>query len=154
MFETGQGCNCYAFFELSSDETSVSLGRFQYKWLFTAPDAMSDIEFDITWCERFIPTLSAPVTYMGTMYPAGHADPDPSHWTYIDKMWHYADTGDDNSDVFEVTEPSSNGTTDICCMRCCVTDWPGFKDAAPDGDDDDMDDTLPDLPVCEDATCP
>lgn len=121
--DDGQGCDCIASRSLSEDETSYSIERFKYKFRFTHPSVSRS--FEITWCERFIPTLSD-----------GSPDPDEAHWTYTPKSWSYEDTGDDDSDVFERTEPDDNGTIDICCIRCCVTD--------PEH---------PDTP-CEEATCP
>jgi hypothetical protein len=94
-YDTGQGCNCSAVMNLSDDETSYSIQRFKYKFLFDAAESA----FTIYWTERFTPDdMSGPTDTAKSESQAA---------------------GDTESSEFEVTEDAcpSNGTVDIVNIR-------------------------------------
>lgn len=155
---TGQGCVCSAFRNLSSTESSFTIRRFKYKFRFTASPSC---RLRILWNEMFKPTLTASVSYCGSTYGIGAGDPDPAHWTNTAKSYIYDFPGDPcgpegvaspiapsgsitqfDSDVYEVTEPATNGTTTITDIAwsiinpndpCSPDDGAGYPDCpSPD----------------------
>lgn len=105
----GQGCFCSATYNLSSDETSFTLRRVKYKFTLSGEACEGLV---VAWIERFIPTLTAGVTYMGTFYPAGVADPNPAHWTDTPGSYTFHEH-DTESEVLTLSDPTANGTKSI-----------------------------------------
>lgn len=104
----GQGCECSAYRNLSASEESITKRRFKHKMRFD----MAEVDFNITWRERFRPLLTADVVFESTTYHEGDPDPDPTHWTLTDR----SDTvtaGDTEAGPYEVLEPATDGITDI-----------------------------------------
>jgi len=89
--------SCSAVRNLSSDESSYSIQRFKYK--FTIPTALSN-DLHIYWTERFTPI-------------GGGSPTDTAKNTVIG-------VGSTESSLFEVLEPSTNGTTTVVNIRWAI----------------------------------
>lgn len=126
---SGQGTVCAAYRNFvaypGEGYSPLSIRRFQHKFPLGASYSGY---LKIFWSERFIPTLDEDVIFEGLDYYIGDPDPDPSHWTDTARTWtHVAGTAITESDVFEVLEPATNGTTSIVNIRWAVT-----EDCAPE----------------------
>lgn len=115
---SGQDCECSAVRNLSTDEISYSIRRFQHKFKFGSDLDGNPITvtgyLKIYWNEKFVPTLTEMVVFDSVTYHPGDPDPDCSHWTITAKTWTLVDGATaTETHVFEVMEPATNGTTTI-----------------------------------------
>ncbi len=91
----GQGCSCAAVLDTNPSETIYTIQRFKYKFTFPAQAT----GFTINWNEHFVPESGSPVdTPMSESIPAGNTE----------------------SGVYEVLEPSTDGTITITDVTTTV----------------------------------
>jgi hypothetical protein len=110
-FEDGQACECSASYDLSDDESSLAIQEFKYKFVPAEEDIPLIDGKTLHWVERFIPELTEDIIFEGNPYSAGDPDPDPDHW--IDNKRSFDWTAEEESPVFEVSHPDSNGEITI-----------------------------------------
>jgi len=111
-FATGQGCNCSASYNLSPDESSLTIEQFHYFFQVDDTNDPPDNGCVLKWIEQFIPDLTEDTWFEGTLYLAGSPDPDDTHWTKNKKSFTF-DGDATQTEIFEVEHPDSNGVITI-----------------------------------------
>jgi len=111
-FVEGQGCNCSASYNLSPDESSLTIKQFQYLFQVADTNDPPDNGCVLKWIEQFIADLTVDTWFEGNFYPAGSPDPDDTHWTKNKKSFTF-DGEATQTDIFECKHPDSNGVITI-----------------------------------------